>query len=194
MKERTASEVPAKSSRRRYLKPIDSLGTSLRSPQISRVDHLLERLATQLQTRPIVEIAALIRNLTYGDMIDLAEGIGTRNRQDRPLRRKTCRTCYINGPRQAHRDVRPPFPTNGAILARASTRKRGNRARLNVDSLRRTIRDIGLGSPEDERLPDERRMSRLCLTYGLVCAATSGLQALRMSGLPGYRAGAALQA
>jgi hypothetical protein len=49
--------------------------SELEKPINLKRDHLLERLATQLQTRPIVEIAALIRNLTYGDMIDLAEGI-----------------------------------------------------------------------------------------------------------------------
>ncbi len=52
-----------------------SAGDGFGKPSNLKRDHLLERLATQLQTRPIVEIAALIRNLTYGDMIDLAEGI-----------------------------------------------------------------------------------------------------------------------
>jgi hypothetical protein len=36
---------------------------------------LLQRLAEQLERRPIEEIAALIRNLTYGEMIEFAEGL-----------------------------------------------------------------------------------------------------------------------
>jgi hypothetical protein len=35
----------------------------------------LQRLAEALDPRPIDEIAALMRALTYGDMIELAEGI-----------------------------------------------------------------------------------------------------------------------
>jgi len=36
---------------------------------------LLRRRAEQLERRPIQEIANLIRNLTYGEMIELAEGL-----------------------------------------------------------------------------------------------------------------------
>jgi hypothetical protein len=35
----------------------------------------LQRLAEALDRRPIAEIAALMRTLTYGDMIELAEEI-----------------------------------------------------------------------------------------------------------------------
>jgi hypothetical protein len=35
----------------------------------------LQRLAEQLERRPVDEIAALMRALTYGEMIELAEGL-----------------------------------------------------------------------------------------------------------------------
>ena len=37
----------------------------------------LRRLAEQLERRPMDEIAALIRSLTYGEMIEFAEGLWT---------------------------------------------------------------------------------------------------------------------
>jgi hypothetical protein len=40
----------------------------------------LQRLAEQLERHPIDEIAALIRALTYGEMIELAEGLWTAQR------------------------------------------------------------------------------------------------------------------
>jgi hypothetical protein len=45
----------------------------------------LERLAQQVQRRPIVEIATLIGALTYGEMIEFADGLWSLNPEGKSI-------------------------------------------------------------------------------------------------------------
>ena len=60
--------------RDRRLAPDDFKSEAFRHDAHER-EHALQKLAEALDRRPIDEIATLIRALTYGDMIELAEGL-----------------------------------------------------------------------------------------------------------------------
>jgi hypothetical protein len=66
----------------------------------------LQKLEEQLARGPLDEIAALMRALTYGEMIELAEGLWNVNGQGSEISKTTCPDYCIAGQRLVQLDVK----------------------------------------------------------------------------------------